>query len=134
MRKPNLDKRGIEKLKSVSESLLATLKARLAEIADWQATQSNRDAVRVAIHNFLYDDTTGLPVELYDESEVEATTEAVYEHVWPAYPTPFSDVRPVEPASVSSLLAPWGAAPVAWGGLSVRPHRSDLARVGTSAR
>ena len=62
LRKPDLDKRGIEKLNGVSKSLLATLKARLAEIAGWQATEGNRDAVRVAIHDFLYDDTTGLPL------------------------------------------------------------------------
>jgi type I restriction enzyme R subunit len=43
--------------------------------------------VRVTIHDFLYDDTTGLPLGLYDEQDVEATTEAVYEHVWRAYPT-----------------------------------------------
>ena len=87
LRKPDLDKRGIEKLKGVSKSLLATLKARLAEIADWQATEGNRDAVRVAIHDFLYDDTIGLPLDLYDERDVETTTEAVYEHVWRVYLT-----------------------------------------------
>ena len=63
------------------------MKARLAEIADWQATEGNRDAVRVTIHDFLYDDATGLPLGLYDEQDVETTTEAVYEHVWRAYPT-----------------------------------------------
>jgi type I restriction enzyme R subunit len=87
LRKPDLDKRGIERLKAVSRSLLATLKARLSEIADWQATESNRAAVRVAIQDFLYDDTTGLPLGLYDERDVELTTEAVYEHVWRVYPT-----------------------------------------------
>ena len=87
LRKPDLDKRGIEKLKGVSRSLLATLKARLAEIADWQATPGNRDAVRVAIHDFLYDDTTGLPLDIYDERDVVTTTETVYEHVWRVYPT-----------------------------------------------
>ena len=92
LRKPDLDAAGIEKLKGVSKSLLATLKARLAEIADWQATEGNRDAVRVAIHDFLYDDTTGLPLDLYDERDVETTTEAVYEHVWRVYPTLTSPV------------------------------------------
>ncbi len=85
LRKPDLDKAGIEKLKKVSQGLLATLKARLAEIADWQATESNRDAVRVTIHDFLYADATGLPVDSYDEQDVEAKTDAVYQHVWRAY-------------------------------------------------
>ena len=85
LRKPDLDKAGIEKLKKVSEGLLTTLKARIAEIADWQATEGNRDAVRVTIHDFLYADATGLPVDSYDEQDVEAKTDAVYQHVWRAY-------------------------------------------------
>ena len=63
LRKPSLDKAGIEKLKKISAGLLATLKARLAEIADWQATQGNRDAVLTTIHDYLYADATGLPVD-----------------------------------------------------------------------
>lgn len=87
LQKHDLDKRGIEKIKTVSKGLLETLKARLAAIANWQATESNRDAVRVTIHDYLYADTTGLPVEDYDEEDVDLRTEAVYEHVWRAYPT-----------------------------------------------
>lgn len=85
LRKPDLDKAGIGKLKQVSQGLLATLKARLAEIADWQATEANRDAVRVTIHDFLYADATGLPLDSYDEEDVEAKTDVVFQHVWRAY-------------------------------------------------
>lgn len=85
LRKPDLDKAGIEKLKKVSQGLLETLKARLSEIADWQATEGNRDAVRVTIHDYLYADSTGLPVDCYDEQDVDAKTDAVYQHVWRAY-------------------------------------------------
>lgn len=85
LRKPDLDKAGIEKLKKVSEGLLTTLKARIAEIADWQATEGNRDTVRVTIHDFLYADATGLPVDSYNEQDVEAKTDAVYQHVWRVY-------------------------------------------------
>ena len=87
LRKPELDKAGIEKLKKVSAGLLATLKARLAEIADWQATEANRDAVRVTIHDYLYADATGLPVDSYDEQDVDVLTDEVFRHVWRAYPT-----------------------------------------------
>lgn len=87
LRKPDLDKAGIEKLKKVSVGLLATLKGRLAEIADWQATESNRDAVRVTIHDYLYADATGLPVESYDETDVDSLSIEVFQHVWRAYPT-----------------------------------------------
>jgi len=87
LRKPDLDKAGIEKLKKVSKGLLATLKARLAEIADWQATSANRDAVRIAIHDYLYADATGLPVESYSGQEVESKTDDVFAHAWRVYPT-----------------------------------------------
>ena len=61
--------------------------ARLAEIADWQATEANRDAVRVTIHDYLYADATGLPVDSYDEQDVDVLTDEVFRHVWRAYPT-----------------------------------------------
>lgn len=87
LRKPDLDKASIDKLKGVSTGLLAALKARLAEMANWQATEGNRDAVRVTIHDYLYADATGLPVEKYDEQDVDLKADAVYEHVWRVYPT-----------------------------------------------
>ncbi len=87
LNKPELDKAGTEKLKKVAVGLLATLKACLAEIADWQATELNRDSVRLTIHNFLYADATGLPVDSYDEEDVEVLTNEVYQHIWRAYPT-----------------------------------------------
>lgn len=85
--KPELDKAGIEKLKKVAVGLLATLKASLAEISDWQATEVNRDSVRLTIHDYLYADATGLPVDSYDEEDVETLTIEVYQHIWRAYPT-----------------------------------------------
>ena len=51
------------------------------------ATETNRDTVRVTIHDYLYADATGLPGDSYDEEEVEQKADAVYEHVWRAYPT-----------------------------------------------
>lgn len=85
--RPELDKTGIEKLKKISTGLLATLKARLAEISDWQATEVNRDSVRLTIHDYLYADATGLPVDNYDEEDVEMLSNEVYQHIWRAYPT-----------------------------------------------
>ena len=43
-------------------------------------------AVRVAIHDFLYGDRAGLPVELYTVADVEEKTDAVYAHVYRVYP------------------------------------------------
>ncbi|MDR5752145.1 MULTISPECIES: type I restriction endonuclease subunit R [unclassified Caballeronia] len=84
--KPELDKAGIEKLKAVVVGLLSTLKTRLADISDWQATEANRDTVRLTIHDYLYSDATGLPVDSYDEEDVDTLTDNVFQHVWRAYP------------------------------------------------
>jgi len=70
----------------VATGLLATLKARLAEIADWQATETNRDSIRVTIHNYLYADATGLPIDAYKEDGIETLASDVFRHVWRAYP------------------------------------------------
>lgn len=87
LRKPDLDKKGIEQLKQVAQGLLDALKARLTEIADWQATEANRDAVRVTIHDYLYADATGLPVDSYDERDIDTLSTEVFQHVWRVYPT-----------------------------------------------
>jgi type I restriction enzyme R subunit len=42
--------------------------------------------VRLMIHDYLYADATGLPVDDYEEGEVDALTDEVYRHVWRAYP------------------------------------------------
>jgi type I restriction enzyme, R subunit len=63
------------------------LKARLTEIADWRATEANRDAIRLTIHDYLYADATGLPTVAYDEQDVEALAAEVFQHVWRVYPT-----------------------------------------------
>lgn len=50
-------------------------------------TAATRDAVRIAIRDFLWSDETGLPVDAYDEAEVNDKAEAVFMHVFRAYPT-----------------------------------------------
>lgn len=86
LRKPALEKAEIDRIKKVATGLLERLKAQLAAISDWQTKEASRDAVRLIIHDYLYDDSTGLPVESYDEEEVETISSEVYQHVWRAYP------------------------------------------------
>lgn len=87
LRKPDLDRKSTEQLKLVAKGLLETIKKRLTDISDWQATEAKRDAVRVLIHDFLYSDATGLPVDAYDEQDIDALTVNVFQHIWRAYPT-----------------------------------------------
>lgn len=46
-----------------------------------------RDAVRLAIRDFLWNDETGLPVDTYTEPEVAERAEGVFRHVFRADPT-----------------------------------------------
>lgn len=88
-------KQGIARIKKVAGELLATLKAEKLRIDHWREKEATRDAVRVAIKDFLWDDATGLPVENYTEEDVEQKTEDVFRHVWRVYPTMPSPVYAV---------------------------------------
>jgi len=87
LRKPDLTKPEISRIKEVAAGLLATLKERLKAISDWREREASRDAVRVAINDYLWDERTGLPVDRYDEGDVNTRAEDVFRHVFRAYPT-----------------------------------------------
>jgi len=85
LKKPDLDKKDIERIKKVAVELEAILRQKKQEIDDWRAKEQTRDEMRQAIHDFLYSDETGLP-ESYDEPEIEAKAEAVFAHMYRASP------------------------------------------------
>ncbi len=94
LKKPDLDKAGIQRIKTVSKELLRTLKAEKLRVDQWRDKESTRSAVHVAIRDFLYSDETGLPAGAYSDEDVTTTTKAVFAHVYRAYPTvpsPFYD-------------------------------------------
>lgn len=84
LKKDNLEKKDIERIKKVAVELLETLKRKKREIDDWRAKEQTRDAIRQTIKNFLYDDATGLP-ESYSEPEIDEKTQAVFQHAFRAY-------------------------------------------------
>jgi type I restriction enzyme R subunit len=86
LKKPDLKATDIQKIKKVAAELLATLKAEKLKIDHWRDKESTRDAVRIAIRDFLWRDKTGLPVA-YTEEEVGMKAEDVFRHVYRAYPT-----------------------------------------------
>ncbi|MBF0401527.1 MAG: type I restriction endonuclease subunit R [Magnetococcales bacterium] len=86
--KPDISKKERERVKQVAQELLAKVRAEVERIHDWRERQVSRDAVRVSIHNFLYADDTGLPVDSYGEDEVEDMTERVFRHVFQSMPEP----------------------------------------------
>ncbi len=86
LRKPELTAGEIKKIKAIAVQLLATLKAEKLKVDHWRDKESTRDAVRLAIKDFLWSDDTGLPVDHYEEQEVESVAEEVYRHVYRVYP------------------------------------------------
>ena len=86
LKKPELKAQDIKRIKDVAVGLLRTLKAEELRVDRWQEKEATRDAVRVAIDDFLWSDRTGLPDD-YTDPEVDARSEAVFRHVFRVYPT-----------------------------------------------
>lgn len=58
--KPGLEKQDVQRIKKVAADLLATLKEERLRVENWREKEATRDAVHVAIQDFLWDDRTGL--------------------------------------------------------------------------
>lgn len=86
LKKPDLSKAEIKRIKNVSVELLKTLKETLLRADQWRAKQGTRDAVRSGIENFLLNDESGLPAKFYTEEEVKKVSEEVFRHVYRVYP------------------------------------------------
>lgn len=84
--KPELSPKEIAQIKLIAGQLLTTLKREKLKIAQWTEKEATRDAVRSTIFDYLYSDQTGLP-DTYTRPEIEDKVEAVFRHVYYAYPT-----------------------------------------------
>jgi len=85
LKKPGLSKKEIDRIKGVATELLSKLKAERLNVDHWRDKQATRDAVKVAIHDFLYDDRSGLPEPTYSGEEVEEKTATIYRHIFQQY-------------------------------------------------
>lgn len=96
LKKPDLSPQEIKRIKDMAVELLETLKAEKLRIAHWTDKEATRDGVRLAIQDFLWSESTGLPVNQYTEDDVRARAEEVYRHIYRAYPTlpsPYYEMR-----------------------------------------
>lgn len=87
LNKPELTPAEVKRIKAVAVDLLTKLKAEKLRITQWREKEATRDAVRIAILDFLYDDRTGLPVGCYTVEEVNTRVDTVFAHVFQSYPT-----------------------------------------------
>ena len=85
LKKPDLSKQDISRIKDVATELLVILQDELERINNWKANQATRDAIQVAIQDFLWDEKTGLPVNSYTEEDVREKANAIYGHIFQVY-------------------------------------------------
>ena len=81
LRKADISKSDIKKIKSVSVELLKLIQGRMEEVQDVFAKQSTSDGFRQSIYDFLYDEGSGLPAGSYTPADVEEMTENVFNFV-----------------------------------------------------
>ena len=87
LKKPDLTAGEIKRIKTVARGLLDALKADKLRVDHWPDKEGTRDAVRQTIYDYLWNDTTGLGPPCYSEEEVQDRIDAVFLHVFRAYPT-----------------------------------------------
>ncbi len=87
LKKPELSPREIRRIKAVAVNLLETIKTRISRIDHWTTREATRDTVRLTIQDFLWEESSGLPVTHYTDHDVENRTEEVFRHVYRVYPT-----------------------------------------------
>ena len=99
LKKPDLTADEIKQIKEIAVELLAKLKAEELNIDHWRDKETTRDAVHVAILDFLYDEKTGLPEPRYSNDDVKNRANKVYSHVlrvYPVIPSPYYEAQPAE--------------------------------------
>lgn len=84
--KNDLSKQDMKRIKEIAIGLLQVLKQNQLQIEHWRDKESTRSDVSTTIHDYLYDDTTGLPVDSYTEDEVHEKSQVVYLHIFEKYP------------------------------------------------
>jgi type I restriction enzyme R subunit len=93
--KPELNASDIKRVKQIAVDLLKTLKEEKLKIDHWRDNEFTRDAVRLAIRDFLWSEDSGLPINSYTENDVTLKADDVFRHIYRVYPTIPSPYYPV---------------------------------------
>ena len=83
--KPDLKPKDRNRIKDVARQLLDHLKGEKLRIDNWREKESTTAEVKTFIHDFLWDESTGLPVGIYSPEEVNEKTELVFDHIFRQY-------------------------------------------------
>jgi len=91
LEKPGLTTDEVSQVRNTSLKLLNEIKQTLEQLDNWFVKEQTRDKVIQSIHDFLYDETTGLP-QKYTESEIDDLTSKVFRHTFRVYKNVPSEV------------------------------------------
>ncbi|MEH1832558.1 MAG: type I restriction enzyme endonuclease domain-containing protein [Nostoc sp.] len=83
--KDNLDTRIRNRVKQVAQSLIEAVKSQLQQLENWRDKESTRATIKSFIYDYLYSEDTGLPVDAYDDSDVDNLSNIVFLHVYQQY-------------------------------------------------
>ena len=86
--KGELNTRSRNKVKEVASELLTAIKSELSKLEHWRETRQTQAQVKRMIHDYLYSDETGLPVDDYTPDDVSTLAEVIYLHVYETYAEP----------------------------------------------
>jgi len=75
-----------ERVKRVAKGLLDGVKSEVAKIDNWREKPSTTARIQGLIKDYLYDDSTGLPVDAYSEDEVTTLSTKIYQHIYRIFP------------------------------------------------
>jgi type I restriction enzyme, R subunit len=83
--KDNLDTKARNHVKQVAQLLMEAIKAQLKQLENWRDKESTKATIKSFIYDYLYSEDTGLPIDTYDDSDVDNLSNIVFLHVYQQY-------------------------------------------------
>lgn len=74
------------RVKRIAQELIVKIKAEIEGVDNWRAKVTTQAQVRTLIFNYLYDDETGLPADVYSPEDVQTLADELFKHVYVQYP------------------------------------------------
>ncbi len=83
--KNDLDTKTRNRIKDIAKSLIEAVKSQLKQLENWRDKEFTKATIKTFIRDYLWSDETGLPVETYDDSDVDNLSNVVFLHVYQQY-------------------------------------------------
>jgi type I restriction enzyme, R subunit len=80
--KDSLSSKNRDRIKQVARSLFDAITTELHRLENWGDKDTTRAQIKTFVHNYLYDETKGLPIEDYTEDDVQEVTNVIFLHVY----------------------------------------------------